>query len=45
VPFGLDANNVGRAVLTANQVAFWYALRLAGASSRIVGYGQIFHRG
>ncbi len=29
-------------VLTANQVVFWYALRLAGVRESITGYGQIF---
>ena len=31
-----------RPVLTANQVAFWEALRLSGAQPPVVGYGQIF---
>jgi len=31
-----------RPVLTANQAAFWHALRLAGTRVSIVGYGQIF---
>jgi maleate isomerase len=32
-----------RPVLTANQVAFWDALRLSGRRAPIVGYGQIFN--
>jgi maleate isomerase len=35
---------LGRPVLTANQVAFWHALRLSGARAEIVDYGQIFDR-
>jgi maleate isomerase len=35
---------LGRPVLTANQVAFWHALRLSGARVPIVDYGQIFGR-
>src|SRR5262245_28347825 len=31
-----------RPVLTANQVAFWHALRLSGTRTPIVGYGQLF---
>ena len=31
-----------RPVLTANQVAFWHALRVSGARTSIAGYGQIF---
>ena len=30
-------------VLTANQVVFWHALRLAGIEESIGGYGQIFN--
>lgn len=30
-----------RPVLTANQVAFWQALRLAGVNDAIEGYGKI----
>jgi maleate isomerase len=33
---------LGRPVLTANQVAFWHALRLSDSRMPIVGYGQIF---
>jgi len=36
--------NLARPVLTANQVAFWHALRLSGTRAPIVGYGQIFGR-
>jgi maleate isomerase len=34
--------DLGRPVLTANQVAFWHALRLSGTRATIVGYGRIF---
>jgi maleate isomerase len=34
--------DLGRPVLTANQVVFWHALRLAGARAPVVGYGRIF---
>ena len=33
---------LGRPVLTANQVAFWHALRLSGTRAPIVDYGRIF---
>lgn len=33
---------VGRPVLTANQVAFWQALRLGGMTSKVRQYGTIF---
>ncbi len=36
---------IGRPVLTANQVVFWHALRLARVDEPIVNYGQIFGRG
>jgi maleate isomerase len=36
--------HLARPVLTANQVAFWDALRLSGARASVVGYGQIFGR-
>jgi maleate isomerase len=36
--------DLARPVLTANQVAFWHALRLSGTRAPIVGYGQIFDR-
>jgi maleate isomerase len=35
---------LARPVLTANQVAFWHALRLSGARAEIVNYGEIFGR-
>ena len=34
--------DLGRPVLTANQAAFWHALRLSGARVPIADYGQIF---
>lgn len=34
--------DLGRPVLTANQAAFWYALRLAGVGAQVKGYGQVF---
>jgi maleate isomerase len=34
--------DLGRPVLTANQVAFWYALRQAGVHTRVNGYGRLF---
>ena len=34
--------DLGRPVLTANQVAFWAALRLAGTRAPVAGYGRIF---
>jgi maleate isomerase len=34
--------DLARPVLTANQVAFWNALRLSGTRTPVVGYGQIF---
>jgi maleate isomerase len=36
--------DLARPVLTANQVAFWHALRLSGTRVPIVGYGEIFDR-
>jgi maleate isomerase len=36
--------DLARPVLTANQVAFWHALRLSGARTPVVDYGQIFGR-
>ena len=33
---------LARPVLTANQVAFWHALRLSGTRAPIVDYGRIF---
>jgi maleate isomerase len=34
--------NLGRPILTANQVAFWQALALLGSREPVVGYGRIF---
>ena len=34
--------DLGRPVLTANQVILWQALRLAGTNARVSGYGRIF---
>jgi maleate isomerase len=34
--------DLGRPVLTANQVAFWQALRLSGTRATVAGYGRIF---
>jgi maleate isomerase len=34
--------DLGRPVLTANQVVFWHALRLSGSRLRIANYGRIF---
>jgi maleate isomerase len=34
--------DLGRPVLTGNQVAFWYALRQAGVHEPVNGYGRIF---
>ena len=34
--------DLGRPVLTANQVSLWYALRMAGAEVRLDNYGQLF---
>jgi maleate isomerase len=36
--------DLGRPVLTANQVAFWQALRLSGARAAVTGYGALFAR-
>jgi maleate isomerase len=36
--------DLGRPVLTANQVAFWYALRLAGVGAEVDEYGQVFKK-
>src|SRR4051812_4466187 len=36
--------DLARPVLTANQVAFWAALRLAGTRVPVVGYGRLFDR-
>src|SRR5262245_45660436 len=34
--------DLGKPVLTGNQVAFWYALRLAGVRAQVDDYGQVF---
>ena len=34
--------DLGRPVLTANQVILWHGLRLAGAKARVLGYGRVF---
>jgi maleate isomerase len=34
--------DLGRPVLTANQVGMWYSLGIAGVGARIEGYGQLF---
>ena len=36
--------DLGRAVLTGNQAAFWYALRQAGVGAAVDGYGQVFRK-
>jgi maleate isomerase len=36
--------DLGRPVLTANQVAFWHALHLSGARVVVEGYGTLFTR-
>lgn len=33
---------LSRPILTANQIAFWHAIRLAGVTESINGYGKIF---
>jgi maleate isomerase len=35
-------DSLGRPVLTANQVAFWCALRLSGTKASVTSYGRIF---
>jgi maleate isomerase len=35
-------DSLGRPVLTANQVAFWCALRLSGTRAPVTNYGRIF---
>ena len=37
--------NLGRPVLTANQVALWGALRVAGATHAVTRYGRVFTKG
>jgi maleate isomerase len=34
--------DLGRPVLTANQVSLWYALRMAGVEAKVNNYGQLF---
>jgi maleate isomerase len=34
--------DLGRAVLTGNQAALWYALDQAGGGAGVDGYGQVF---
>lgn len=34
--------DLGRPVLTANQVAFWHALRVSGTRAPVTGYGVLF---
>jgi maleate isomerase len=36
--------DLGRPVVTANQAALWYSLRLAGVGVQIEDYGQLFKR-
>jgi maleate isomerase len=36
--------DLGRPVLTGNQVAFWYAIRRAGVGANVDGYGQVFRK-
>lgn len=36
--------DLGRPVLTANQVALWHALHLAGTRVPVTGYGELFTR-
>jgi maleate isomerase len=36
--------DLGRPVLTANQAALWYALRLAGVGAQVDDYGQVFKK-
>ena len=38
-------DSLDRPVLTANQVAFWCALRLSGARATVKDYGRIFDFG
>jgi len=35
-------DDLRRPVLTANQVSWWYALRVAGAEVSVDDYGQLF---
>jgi maleate isomerase len=34
--------DLGRPMLTGNQVVFWYALRMAGVGAKVDDYGQVF---
>jgi maleate isomerase len=36
--------DLGRPVLTGNQVGFWYALRLAGVGAEVDNCGQVFKK-
>jgi maleate isomerase len=36
--------DLGRPVLSANQAAFWYAIRLAGVGAEVDNYGQLFRK-
>jgi maleate cis-trans isomerase len=36
--------DLGRPVLTGSQVAFWYALRMAGVGAEVNNYGQVFRK-
>jgi maleate isomerase len=36
--------NLGRPVLTANQVALWEALRIVGTTSNVIRYGRVFNK-
>jgi maleate isomerase len=33
---------IAKPVITANQIAFWHAIRLAGVKESLDGYGAIF---
>jgi maleate cis-trans isomerase len=41
---GALEEDLGLPVHTANQVAFWYALRLAGVGAQVDDYGQVFKK-
>ncbi len=36
---------LNRPVLSANQASLWYALKVAGVSDRVIGYGRLFTAG
>ena len=36
--------DLGRPILSANQVAFWYALRLASVGAEVAHYGRVFRK-